>query len=233
MAPVLVPIFQMAPVPNIFKVWHRWHVLNGTCATPLPNWYRCQLCAWHQCHSFSNLAPVLVCQMAPGFSRLRMRALMRNQFLLKIRQLMWLCRSCGHKSRAIFVGAVLTATWRVLRTWHQWRCQLKICLGSQMFDLGRATVGYLCLGRRFWKHKMTKYVKYFGRNGPLAAHMNDTVISKRCYCRCFDRPKWGRIIWFLFFIFRSCTSQWRFVVVVVIRRAGPSPAGGQWCPPPI
>jgi len=49
-----VPIFQMAPVPNIFKLWHRCHALNGTGATPSPNWHRCQFFKWHRCQTFSN-----------------------------------------------------------------------------------------------------------------------------------------------------------------------------------
>jgi len=80
----------MAPVPHLYQIGTGANFLNGTSAganfsngtgakhfqtlahskhgtgaTPLPNWHWCQFSTCHQCYSFSNLAPVPVCQMAP------------------------------------------------------------------------------------------------------------------------------------------------------------------------
>jgi len=95
----------MAPVPHLYQIGTGANFLNGTgvganfsngtsakhfqTLAPVPCF------EWHRCHTFTKLAlvplmymaPMPVCQMAPvgcfctsvnDFSRLRMRALMRN-----------------------------------------------------------------------------------------------------------------------------------------------------------
>jgi len=72
---VRVPIFQMAPVPNIFKLWHRCHFLNGTGvganfsngtgAKHFQSLAPVACFEWHLCHTFTKLVPVPIMCMAP------------------------------------------------------------------------------------------------------------------------------------------------------------------------
>ena len=121
-----VPIFYMSPVPQLFKLGTSASLSNGTSTVAL---------VWT---IFRDWGCVHWCKI---------------DLLLQTRRLIRPCRSCGHKSRAIFCSI----DWYMTSFMDMAPMALppQHFFWSQIFDFRRATVGYLCLGRSFSKHKMT------------------------------------------------------------------------------
>jgi len=64
---------------------------------------------------------------------------------------------------------------------EQWRCQPKILRGQKNFFwekcLTLSEQQHFCLGRRFSKHKMTKYVKNWGAWPPGYAYACESALT--------------------------------------------------------
>jgi len=87
---------------------------------------------------------------------------------------------------------------RSTRACLQWRSHLKN-LGAKMFDFRRATV--FLFGRRFSKHKMTRYAKNFGGYVPpgppvyaYACLINVFDCYKKRLLKYVDRKNWTNLL---------------------------------------